>query len=97
MNFRYYVEHRGLKPLHDRIVVKRHEEAKVGLIIIPDAYRTKHIECEVVAVGNEVKGVKAGDLVMVPGAALRYPDAEDGDYAFIREADVGGVYAKRRR
>ncbi len=43
-----------IRPLHDRIVVKRVEEEKTspGGIVIPDSAKEKPIRGEVVAVGN---------------------------------------------
>ncbi len=65
----------AIRPLHDRILVKRvkEEETTKGGIIIPDTAKEKPIEAKVVAVGNgrlldsgEVRplAVKKGDLVL---------------------------------
>jgi len=64
-----------LRPLHDRIVVRRIEakEAMLGGLYIPDSAKEKPQEAEVVAVGNgrlDDKGhripleVKAGDKIL---------------------------------
>ena len=64
-----------LKPLHDRVVVKRvkEEEKSKGGIIIPDTAKEKPQEGEVIAVGNGkvlengtkvAMDVKAGDRVV---------------------------------
>ena len=65
----------NLKPLHDRVVIKRMEEEKLsaGGIVIPDSATEKPIKGEVVAVGTgkvldngQVRApqVKVGDKVL---------------------------------
>jgi hypothetical protein len=53
--------------------------------------------CKVLAVGPNVRGVKVGDVVNVPGAGNCYADFEDGQgpgsRLLIREGDIAGVYA----
>jgi len=64
-----------IRPLQDRIIVKRMEEEEMtkGGIIIPDSAKEKPMEGEVIAVGNgkvldngqkSVPDVKAGDKVL---------------------------------
>jgi chaperonin GroES len=90
-----------VKPLHDRIIVKRVEEDQKsqGGIIIPDTAKEKPQQGKVVAVGpgrrNDGKvlplDVKAGDTVLF----AKYSGTEiriDGDEVLIlREDDVLGV------
>ena len=91
-----------IRPLHDRIVVKRMEEEKKtpGGIVIPDSAAEKPITGEVIAVGNgkkldngEVRAldVKPGDKVLFG----KYSGTEvklDGDeFLVMREEDVMGV------
>jgi chaperonin GroES len=91
-----------LRPLHDRILVKRLEEgdAKHGSIIIPDTAKEKPQEGKVIAVGNGKVGddgkkipldVKAGDRILFgkySGSEVRI----DGDeYLILREEDVLGI------
>ena len=91
-----------IRPLHDRILVKREEEkdAKKGRIIIPDTAKEKPQEGKVIAVGNgkvtdEGKklplDVKAGDRILFG----KYSGSEvkiDGDeYLILREEDVLGI------
>jgi chaperonin GroES len=65
----------NIKPLHDRVVIKRMEEEKLsaGGIVIPDSATEKPIKGEVVAVGTgkvldngqlRAPQVKAGDKVL---------------------------------
>ena len=91
-----------LRPLHDRILVKRLEEEQVtkGGIIIPDSAKEKPIKDEVVAAGpGKVAddgqliplGVKTGDKVIFN----KYAGTEikiDGDELLImREDDILAV------
>ncbi|MGD0676249.1 MAG: co-chaperone GroES [Polyangiaceae bacterium] len=59
----------NIRPLHDRVLVKRlkEEETTKGGIIIPDTAKEKPVEGEVVAVGN---GKVQGDGKIVPLAVL---------------------------
>jgi chaperonin GroES len=93
-----------IRPLHDRIVVKRipEEEKSLGGIIIPDNAKEKQAEGLVVSVGNgkvledgtlRPLDMKAGDRVLFG----KYTGAEiklDGeDLLVLREDDVLGVVA----
>jgi chaperonin GroES len=92
----------NLRPLHDRILIKRIEEKEAvkGGIIIPDTAKEKPQEGEVVAVGNGKKteegkvtalDVKAGDRILFG----KYSGAEiklDGqEYLILREEEVLGI------
>ncbi|MGB5350827.1 MAG: co-chaperone GroES [Polyangiales bacterium] len=92
----------AIRPLHDRILVKRvkEEETTKGGIIIPDTAKEKPIEAKVVAVGTgrildsgEVRAlaVKKGDLVLFG----KYGGTEvkiDGDeHLILREDDILGI------
>jgi chaperonin GroES len=91
-----------IRPLQDRIIVKRiqEEEKTKGGIIIPDSAKEKPIEGKVIAAGNgkvledgKVRplDIKAGDRVLFS----KYAGTElklDGDEVLImREEDVLGV------
>jgi len=91
-----------IRPLHDRILVKREEEKEVkkGGIIIPDTAKEKPQEGKVIAVGNgkvndEGKkvplDVKAGDKILFG----KYSGTEiklDGEELLImREEEVLGI------
>jgi chaperonin GroES len=91
-----------LRPLHDRILVKRLEEGDVkhGSIIIPDTAKEKPQEGKVIAVGNGKVGddgkkipldVKAGDRILFgkySGSEVRIDGTE---YLILREEDVLGI------
>jgi chaperonin GroES len=91
-----------LRPLHDRVLVRRVEaDAKTtGGIIIPDTAQEKPMEGEILAVGPGARGddgevhpleVKAGDRVLFgkwSGTEIRL----DGEELMImKESDVMGI------
>lgn len=93
----------NIRPLHDRIVVKRMEEEKLspGGIVIPDAAKEKPIKGEVIAVGSgklldngEVRAldVKAGDKILFGKYAGTEVKVDGTDYLILREDDVMGVF-----
>ena len=91
-----------IRPLNDRILVKRlEEEAKTaGGIIIPDSAKEKPAEGEIIAVGpgkmNE-KGartamdVKPGDRVLFSKYGGTDVKIDGEDYLIMREDDILGV------
>jgi chaperonin GroES len=94
-----------IKPLHDRIVVKRLEEQKKtkGGIIIPDTAKEKPIQGKVVAVGsgrvleNGTKvplQVKAGDTVLFGKYAGTEVKIEEEEHLILREDDILGIIEK---
>jgi len=91
-----------IRPLHDRILVKRLEEQEVkkGGIIIPDTAKEKPQEAKVIAVGNgkvtdEGKkiplDVKAGDRILFGKYSGSEVKVEDEEYLILREEDVLGI------
>jgi chaperonin GroES len=94
-----------IKPLHDRIVVKRLEEEQKtkGGIIIPDTAKEKPIQGKVVAVGsgrvleNGTKvplQVKAGDIVLFAKYGGTEVKIEDEEHLILREDDILGIIEK---
>jgi len=92
----------NLRPLQDRILVKRvEEEAKTkGGIIIPDTAKEKPVEGQVVAVGNGKVGddgkrvaleVKEGDRILFGKYSGTDVKIEGEEYLIMREDDVLGV------
>jgi chaperonin GroES len=92
----------NLKPLHDRVVIKRMEEEKVsaGGIVIPDSATEKPIRGEVVAVGEgkpldngsvRALKVKAGDKVLFGKYAGTEVKVEGTEYLVVREDDILAV------
>jgi chaperonin GroES len=91
-----------IRPLHDRILVKRIEEGEVkkGGIIIPDTAKEKPQEGKVIAAGNGKVGedgkrialdVKAGDRILFGKYAGSEVKVEDEEYLILREEDVLGI------
>ena len=91
-----------IRPLHDRILVKREEEQEVkkGGIIIPDTAKEKPQEGKVIAVGNgkvndEGKkvplDVKAGDKILFGKYSGSEVKVDDKEYLILREEDVLAV------
>jgi chaperonin GroES len=91
-----------LRPLHDRILVKRVEEEEVrrGGIIIPDTAKEKPQEGKVVSVGTgkvteEGKklplAVKEGDRVLFGKYSGSEVKIDDEEYLILREEDVLGI------
>ncbi|MCI5220516.1 MAG: co-chaperone GroES [Candidatus Electrothrix sp. LOE2] len=94
----------NIRPLNDRILVKRLEqEAKTaGGIIIPDSAKEKPAEGEVVAVGpgkmndagqRTAMDVKAGDRVLFSKYGGTDVKFDGQDYLIMREDDILGVLA----
>jgi chaperonin GroES len=88
-----------IRPLHDRIIVKRMEEQEVkkGGIIIPDSAKEKPQEGKVIAVGNGKIAedgkripldVKAGDKILFGKYSGSEVKVEDEEYLILREEDV---------
>ncbi|MGE0226313.1 MAG: co-chaperone GroES [Acetobacteraceae bacterium] len=93
-----------LRPLHDRVVVRRieAEEKTAGGIIIPDTAKEKPIEGEIVAVGpgaRDERGqlvpldVKAGDRVLFGKWSGTEVKLEGQEYLIMKETDIMGVLA----
>jgi chaperonin GroES len=91
-----------IRPLHDRILVKRIEEQEVrkGGIIIPDTAKEKPQEGKVIAVGTGKVGddgnripldVKAGDRILFGKYSGSEVKVEDEEYLILREEDVLGI------
>jgi len=91
-----------IRPLHDRVLVKRiEEETKTkGGIIIPDTAKEKPIKGEVIAVGegrvldNGQKvpvSVKVGDKIIFSKYAGTEIKIEGEEHLIMREDDILGV------
>ena len=94
-----------VRPLHDRLLVRRIEEKETvkGGIIIPDTAKEKPQQGKVIAVGKgriEKDGkitpldVKAGDTVLFGKYAGQEIKVDGNEYLIIREEEVLGVIEK---
>jgi chaperonin GroES len=92
----------GIRPLQDRVIVKRLEEEQKtkGGIIIPDTAKEKPIEGKVIAVGNgkvqedgKVRplDVKAGDTILFSKYAGTEIKIDGVEHLIMREEDILGV------
>ncbi|QIT56878.1 co-chaperone GroES [Aquisalimonas sp. 2447] len=92
----------NIRPLHDRVIIKRMEEERTtpGGIVIPDSAAEKPIKGEIVAVGKgkaqdngEVRplDVKVGDKVLFGKYAGTEVKVEGEDLLVMREEDVMAV------
>jgi chaperonin GroES len=92
----------SIKPLQDRVIIKRIEEGEQirGGIIIPDTAKEKPQEGEVIAVGEGKKldngervplDVKEGDRVLFGKYAGTEIKLDGDEYLIMREDDILGV------
>jgi len=94
-----------IRPLNDRVLVKRleEEEKTAGGIIIPDSAKEKPAEGEVIAVGpgklnnkgeRTAMDLKAGDRVLFSKYGGTDVKIDGQDYLIMREDDILGVVEK---
>lgn len=92
----------AIRPLHDRVIVKRIDEEQTtkGGIIIPDTAKEKPFEGEIIAVGTgrtlddgtvRPLGVKAGDRVLFGKYAGTEVKLDGEEHLILREDDIVGV------
>jgi len=92
----------NIRPLHDRVLVKRIEtqEQMRGGIIIPDTAKEKPQEAEVIAVGpgklsddgkRSPMDVKEGDRILMGKYSGSEIKIEDNDYVILREDEILAV------
>ena len=92
----------GVRPLHDRILVRRMEEEEktAGGLFIPDTAKEKPQKGQVVAAGNGrltddgkkiPMDVKVGDRVLFSKYAGTELKIEGTDYLMMREDDILGI------
>ncbi|MBN2241645.1 MAG: co-chaperone GroES [Acidobacteria bacterium] len=92
----------NVRPLHDRVLVKRVEEKETvkGGIIIPDTAKEKPMEGEVIAVGSgkvmddgkrAAMDVKTGDRILFGKYSGTEIKIDDQDYLIMREDEILAV------
>ena len=92
----------NIRPLHDRVVVRRMEEERTsaGGIVIPDSATEKPAQGEILAVGKGKASesgnvapldVKVGDKVLFGKYAGTEVKVEGEDVLVMREEDIMGV------
>ncbi len=91
-----------VRPLHDRVLVKRfdEEEKSKGGIIIPDTAKEKPVQGEVIAVGTgriaedgkvRPMDVKKGDKILFGKYAGTEIKVSGEEYLMMREEDILGI------
>ncbi len=91
-----------LRPLHDRVLVKRidAEEKTAGGIIIPDTAKEKPMQGEVISVGSGVRGddgkivaldVKAGDRILFGKWSGTEVKINGDELLIMKESDILGI------
>jgi chaperonin GroES len=92
----------NVRPLHDRVLVKRIEEKEVvkGGIIIPDTAKEKPMEGEVIAAGpgkmtddgkRAAMDVKKGDRILFGKYSGTEIKIDEQDYVIMREDEILAV------
>lgn len=92
----------NIRPLHDRVIVRRIEEAEQirGGIIIPDTAKEKPQEGEVVAVGEgkyrddgtrQTPDVRKGDRILFGKYSGSEVKIDDEEFLIMREDEILGV------
>lgn len=92
----------NIRPLHDRVIIKRVEEetTTAGGIIIPDAAKEKPSKGTIIAVGNgkvlengDVRAleVKTGDVVLFGKFAGTEFKSAGEEYLYMKEEEIIGV------
>jgi chaperonin GroES len=92
----------NIRPLHDRVIVKRMEEERTsaGGIVIPDSATEKPIKGEVLSVGNgkildsgeqRALDVKAGDMVLFGKYSGTEVKVDGEELLVMREDDIMAV------
>ena len=95
----------NIKPLHDRVIVKRIDEGEQvrGGIIIPDSAKEKPQEGEVIAVGEGKYGkdgkrqaldVKAGDRVLFGKYSSSEVKIDGEELLIMREDEILGIISR---
>ena len=97
-----------LKPLHDRVVIRRLEEDEktAGGIIIPDTAKEKPMRGEVVAAGPGARGddgklvpldVRVGDIVLFGKWSGTEVKLDGEELVIMKEADLMGIIGDETR
>ena len=97
-----------VRPLHDRIIVRRIEEGEqqIGGIIIPDSAKEKPQQGKVIAVGlGKVKDdgarqpldVKGGDTILFGKYSGQEIKIEGKDYLIMREDEVLAILDSKKK
>ena len=92
----------NIRPLHDRVIVKRLEEERktASGIVLPDSATEKPDQGEVIAVGNgkiledgktRPLDVRKGDKILFGKYSGQTVKVDDIEYLVMREEDIMGI------
>ena len=92
----------NIRPLHDRVIVRRMEEEKTspGGIVIPDSATEKPIKGEVLAIGKgkilesgDVRplDVKVGDMILFGKYSVTEVNVDGEELLVMREDDITAI------
>ena len=92
----------NIRPLHDRVIIRRMEEEKTspGGIVIPDSATEKPVKGEVVAIGNgkilergDVRplDVKVGDIILFGKYSGTEVSVDGEELLVMREDDITAI------
>ena len=92
----------NIRPLHDRVIIRRMEEEKTspGGIVIPDSATEKPVKGEVVAVGNgkilessDIRplDVKVGDIILFGKYSGTEVSVDGEELLVMREDDITAI------
>ncbi|MEY3182404.1 MAG: hypothetical protein RLZ35_389 [Pseudomonadota bacterium] len=90
----------NIRPLHDRVIVERIQEEKIGSIVIPDTAGEKPVQAKVLAVGPGKRAedgtlnkldVKVGDKVLFGKYSGTEVKVAGKDLLVMREEDIMGI------
>ena len=93
---------KNVRPLHDRVLIRRTEETeqKVGGIVIPDSAKEKPLQAEVIAVGSGrmldtgkkvALTLQPGDKVLIGKWSGTEVKIDDEELLILKEDEVLGV------
>jgi chaperonin GroES len=79
-----------IKPLADRVVAEREEaqERTSSGLYLPDNAKEKPVIAKVVAVGPDVKSLKAGQRIVYKEYSTTNLKIDDKEYLIVKEEDV---------
>jgi chaperonin GroES len=91
-----------IKPLHDRLLVRRleTEERTAGGVIIPDTAKEKPTQAEVIAIGEGARNekgeripvdIKVGDVVLISKWGGTEVKIDGEELLILKESDVLGI------
>ena len=92
----------NIRPLHDRVIIRRMEEEKTspGGIVIPDSATEKPVKGEVVAIGNgkilesgDIRplDVKVGDIILFGKYSGTEVSVDGEELLVMREDDITAI------